>query len=301
MISRRRPLHTCGVSAFAMAHNAYIKAQDLNEPLGSMAKRIVTLGSLVCSLVYALQHIWLAIFFYVDDCILALENAVEIVFPPSRHVFNKVDEVVQIIETLPVKLDDVLDKFPVMIEQVPLLDWALGQAISWLKVLTSILTHWGTGNTTEKEIAVDTGYNENNGVPVAATDHEAKRPTESPSQVSLNKKDAFPSVTEKPKTEAEKVGEIAKRRPAKGTYKEVLEKGKTENIEQKEAKRDAKKDENPDGTDILKIEAEDESSKRDGIALKKNSILELFDSGWLIFSPVKTAIGSSLPHSVSYT
>ncbi|XVE74804.1 hypothetical protein DITRI_Ditri12bG0047900 [Diplodiscus trichospermus] len=292
MNSRRRPLHTCGVSAIAMAHKACIKAQDLNEPLGSMVKRIVTLGPLVSSLVYALQHIWLAIFLYVDDCILGLENAVERVFPSSRHVFNKVDELVEFIETLPGKFDDVMDKFPVMIKQAPLLDWALGQAISWLKVSTSILTNLGTGNTMEKEIVVvDRGYNESNGASAAAaTDHEAKRHTASPIQVGLNNKDTFPPVAEKPKTKAEKFGDIAKPRAAKGTYKEVLERGKTKNVEKtKGAKRNAK------------IEAEDKSSKRDGIALKKNSILELFDSGWLMNSPVKTTMGSSLPRSVSYT
>lgn len=303
MNSRRRPLHTCGVSAFAVAHKAYIKAhRDLNtEPLGSMAKRIATSGSLVSSLVYALQHIWLATLFYADDYILALEKGVESVFPPSSHVFNKVDELVRIIENLPGKLDDVLDKFPVMIEQVPMLDWAMGQAISWLKVLTSVLTHWGTGNAQEKEIVVDTGYNESNGVPEAEIDHEAKRPLESPSEVGLNSTEKFPPVSEKPKTEAEKVGEIAKPTAAKGTYKEVLERGKAENIEKKEAKMDATKDENRDGTDVVNIEAEDESSQRDGISLKNDTILELFDSGWLMKTPVKTAIERSLPRSVSYT
>ncbi|XVF02728.1 hypothetical protein REPUB_Repub04eG0199200 [Reevesia pubescens] len=301
MDSRRRPLHTCGVSAFAIAHKAYIKAQDLNEPFRSMAKTIATLGSLVSYLVYALQYIWLIIFFYVDDCILALENAVESVFPPSRHVFNKVDEIVQTIETLPGKFDDVLDKFHVIMEQVSLLDWVLGQAISWLKFLTSTLTHWDSGNRNEKEIVVDTGYNESNGVSAVATDHESKLPKESPSHVGLDNKETFPLVSEKPKTEAKKVGWIVNPSAERGTYKEVLESGKGEKLEKKEEKKDAKTDENPEDVDIVKIEAEDESSTSDGVALKNDSILELFDSGWLMKTPVKNAIDSSLPRSVSYT
>ncbi|XVE85281.1 hypothetical protein DITRI_Ditri17bG0079100 [Diplodiscus trichospermus] len=301
MNSRGRLLHTCGVSAFAMVRKASIKAQDMNEPLGSMAKKIVTLGSLFSSLLCALQHCWLAIFSYIDDCVLALEDAIERVFPPSKHVFIKVDDLVTIIETLPGKFDDVLDRFPVIIEQVPLLDWALGQAISWLKVLTSILTHWDSGNTKEKEIVVDTGHNESNGVSAAAAaDHEAKHPTEiSPSQVGLNNKVTFPSVSEKPETESENVGEIAKASSAKGiTYKEVLERGKRENFKKKKAKKNG----NNNSANVVKIEeAEEQASKKEDVAEKNDSILDLFDSGWLTNIPVKRAINSSLPRSVSYT
>ncbi|XP_021293596.1 uncharacterized protein LOC110423634 [Herrania umbratica] len=301
MNSRRRPLHTCGVSALAIAHKSYIKAQDLNEALGTKAKKIATLTSLVSSLVYALQHLWLAILSYFDDCILALEDAVESVFPPSKHVFNKADELVQIIEKLPGKFDNVLDKFPVIIEQVPLLDWALGQAISWLSILTSLLTQWGLGNAKEKEIVVDTGYNESNRVSAAPID-EAKRPAESPYHVGINNEETFPPVSEKPKTESEKVSLQAKPSAAKGTYREVLERRKPETTEKNETKIDSKKDENPSGTDVVKVEeAKEEASKRDGIVLKNDSILELFDSGWLMNNPVRNAIGSSVPRSVSYT
>ncbi|XVF85227.1 hypothetical protein PTKIN_Ptkin17bG0100700 [Pterospermum kingtungense] len=297
--SRLRPLHTCGSSALAIVHEVSIKAQDLNEPLGSMAKRIVEVGSLVSSLVYALLHIWLTIFSCIDDCILALEDAVERIFPPSKHVFNRVDEVVQIIESLPGKFGDVLDRFPVIIQQVPLLDCALGQTISWLKVLTSILTDWGSKNTEEKDIVVDTSCNESHESAVA-TDNETKHPIESPTQVGLHNKEKFPPVSEKPET-SENVGEIAKASSAKGiTYKEVLERGKRENIEKKEAK----KDENRSYSDVVKTEAdEEEASKRNGDAWKDDSIIdELFASGWLIkSSPVNNDIGSSLQRSVSYT
>lgn len=293
MNSRLRPLHTCGVSAFAMVHEVSIKSQDLNEPLGSIAKRIVKLGSLVSSLVYALLHIWLTILAYMDDTILALEDAVESVFPPSKHVFNKVDEVVQIIESLPGKFDDVLDRFPVIIEQVQLLDCALGQTISWLKVLTSKLTDWGSVNAKEKEIVIDTGYKE---TVLAATDNKAKHLRESPTQVGLNNEEIFPPVSEKSETSENVVGDqIAKASCAKGiTYKEVLERGKRDNIE-------GKKDEKyRSHTDVVKTELGGE------VASKRNdSILELFASGWLMkssTSPVKNdTAGNSLQRSVSYT
>ncbi|MBA0682468.1 hypothetical protein Goari_024185, partial [Gossypium aridum] len=184
MNCRRRPFYTWGVSAINISHKAYIKAQALSEPLGLMAKWLLTISlNMVSCTLLCLQQFWLAIFFFVDDCILALENVVERVFPPSKHVFDKVDEIVQTIETLPGKFDDILDEFPVIIKQVPLLEWGLSLVISWLKLLTSILTRWGSRNTKEKEIAVDTAYEEviNGDVPVAETEHnEAKLPTESP-------------------------------------------------------------------------------------------------------------------------
>ncbi|OMO88245.1 hypothetical protein COLO4_20347 [Corchorus olitorius] len=273
---RRRPLHTCGVSAFAIAHKSYKKAQDSNEFLGSKAKKITTLIlALVSSLVNILQHLWLAIFSYIDNCILTLEDAIEHVLPPSKHVFNKIDEVVKIIETLPAKYDDVLDNFPLIIERIPLLNLAIAHAISWLKFLTSILNHWGTENAREKEIVVDTAYNQSNVGSVSA---------ESPSHIGLKNEEIFPPVSEK-----QGIADKAKPATAKGTYKEVLERGKAEDLD----KKDANKDENSKGNKARNNE--------EGTQLKNDSILALFDSGWLMKPSGKNNIGSSLPRSVSYT
>ncbi|KAK8655559.1 hypothetical protein V6N13_108133 [Hibiscus sabdariffa] len=160
MKCRRRPLHTWGVSAIAVSHKAYMKAQDLNEPIALMAKRLLSLTAhMVSCILHCVQHFWLAIFFFVDECILALENMIETVFPSSKHVFDRVDEAVEIIEALPGKFDDVLVEFPAIIKQVPFLDWGLCLAISWLNLLTSVLTRWGFVNTKEKQ-AIDGGVSE---------------------------------------------------------------------------------------------------------------------------------------------
>ncbi|KAL4281445.1 hypothetical protein GQ457_03G009170 [Hibiscus cannabinus] len=146
MKCRRRPLHTWGVSAIAVSHKAYMKARDLNEPLALMAKRLLSLPThMVSYILRCVQHFWLAIFFFVDECILALENIVETVFPSSKHVFDRVDEAVEIIEALPGKFDDVLVEFPVIIKQVPFLDRGLCLAISWLNLLRGFV------NTEEKQ------------------------------------------------------------------------------------------------------------------------------------------------------
>ncbi|XVF02738.1 hypothetical protein REPUB_Repub04eG0199900 [Reevesia pubescens] len=228
MDSRRRPFHTCGVSAFAIAaHKPYIKAQDLKEPFRSMAKTIAILGSLVSSRVCPATFLVNYLFFMLTT----------VAFSYHQDMFS----------TRPGHL--------------------LAEVFNIYFNSMGFRQHKGNRD------CCCTSYNESNGVSAAATDHETKLPKESPSHVGFNNKETFPPVSEKPKTEAEKVGEIAIPSSEKGTYKEVLERGKREKLEKKEAKNDAKKDENPEDIDIVKIEAEDESSTSDGVALKNDSIL----------------------------
>ncbi|XP_039068833.1 uncharacterized protein LOC120215149 [Hibiscus syriacus] len=114
MNCRRRPLHTWGVSAIALSHKAYMKTQDLKEPIALMAIGLLSLTAyMVYCILHCMQRFWLAVFFFVDDCILALENMVETLFPSSKHVFDKVDAAVEIIEALPGKFDDILNEFQV--------------------------------------------------------------------------------------------------------------------------------------------------------------------------------------------
>uniref|UniRef100_A0A5B6YV77 Uncharacterized protein n=1 Tax=Davidia involucrata TaxID=16924 RepID=A0A5B6YV77_DAVIN len=158
-MSRSRPLHTCGVSILVIVHRVYTIAQELNGPVGSMAKRIATFTASASPIIYAMQYQWLAVLSFVDDHILAVENMVETLFPPSAHLFNKIDELVHTAETLPGKVDDAVNKFPMIIHQFPFFNWALVHLISWLKCLISTLTHWGSNNTREKEIMIDINCN----------------------------------------------------------------------------------------------------------------------------------------------
>ncbi|KAK4413237.1 hypothetical protein Salat_2736300 [Sesamum alatum] len=152
---RRRPLHTCGAAFLAIAHKAIIRVQDLDGPLGSTAKRAITFLNSFFPFVYSMLYHWLALLSIMDDHILTVESMVEVVFPPSKRLFDKIDGLVCSAEVLPEQLDDILRKFPLMVHQFPFLDWVLVRLISWLNFLLSILTHWGSKNTSVKEITVD--------------------------------------------------------------------------------------------------------------------------------------------------
>lgn len=201
---RRRPLEACGVSIYAIARRVYTKAQDLNGPLGSMMKKTTKLVMAFSPLLCALQCQLLVIISFLDDYIITFESKVENIFPPSKHIFDKTDDFVRTVETLPAKFDDVVNKFPMIIHHVPLLDWTLVHTISWLNFLISILTYCGSHGTKEKEIGIDKDYNEY--VDQSTTINKAHHhPVESSSS-----------------------------RVTKGTYKEVLEKGMSKNEEKKE-------------------------------------------------------------------
>ncbi|GLT38408.1 hypothetical protein SLA2020_126640 [Shorea laevis] len=197
---RRRPLQACGVSIYATAQRVYTKAQDLNGPLGSMMKKTTKLVAAFSPLLCALQCQLLAIISFLDDYILAFESKVENIFPPTKHIFDKTDDFVRTVETLPAKFEDAVNKFPMIIHHVPLLDWTLVHTISWLNFLISILTYWGSHGTKEKEIGIDKDYNE-------CMDQS---------------------------TTINKAVESSSNRVMKGTYKEVLEKGMSKNGEKKE-------------------------------------------------------------------
>ncbi|KAG6766313.1 hypothetical protein POTOM_030389 [Populus tomentosa] len=164
MSGRRRPLHACGVSSMEITRKAYREAKEINGPLGLVTKKLIRLASSASLLECVLRYecFFLAILSFVDDhIILALERKAEGIFPPSRYVFNMVDKLVQIVETLPAKFDSAANKFPILIHQIPFLDWALSCAICWLNFWLSILTHWGSETTKEKEIVVDINCNNN--------------------------------------------------------------------------------------------------------------------------------------------
>ncbi|KAK2993188.1 hypothetical protein RJ640_030812 [Escallonia rubra] len=159
-MSRRRPLYTCGAAILAIVHKIYTKAQGVYGPIGSTTKWTATLLNSVFPSIYTLQCQWLAVLSFADDQILTIEGTIETLFPPSTRLFNKIDKLVHDAEALPDKFDDAMHKFPVIIHQVPFLDWALAYLISWLNLLITTLTHWGSKNTWEREITIDINCND---------------------------------------------------------------------------------------------------------------------------------------------
>lgn len=154
--ARRRPLHTCGASCLAIARKATAKAQDLDAPLGSVAKRSISIFNTFCpAFVYRTGRRCLGLLIVIDDHILAIEGKIEAIFPRSACLFDGIDGLVRRAEALPERLDDAVRKFPVVIHQFPLLDWVVVHLISWLSFLLSILVHVGSKGAREKEITVD--------------------------------------------------------------------------------------------------------------------------------------------------
>ncbi|KAJ7945530.1 DNA ligase [Quillaja saponaria] len=293
MNSRHRPLHTCGFSILTIAYSTFTKTQDLNGPFGSTCRKIGRIAQFASPYVYTLQYQWLAILSFVDDEILAAENKIEKIIPPSTHVFNKIEELVQVIEYLPKKFDDALNKFPSIIHQIPFLDWVVVCVISWLNYLISTLTYWGSENTRIKGIVVDLNSNELQ---------------ESLDHVGCKSEENFPPVSDAPEAEIEHksaenkaVGAAVMPATMKGTYKEVLEKGKEiigekvtrvdkGNIEENNKKEHAEENiekelqsqtSDCDGKEVTKKDEKITDGMND-YNMRDDSILNLFESGWIM-------------------
>ncbi|KAK3223604.1 hypothetical protein Dsin_010629 [Dipteronia sinensis] len=268
---RRPPLHTCGVAFLMIAHSTYKGSQDFNGPIGSITKNLARFEKLVCPIICALLYQWLKMLSFSDRCILAIENTVESIFPQSSYVFNKIDELVQLTETVPGKFDDAVNKFMMIKDQVPLLDWGLVQVITWLNLFSNRLTHWRRSE--EKEIMIDSNSNECN---IDSTSSSGNQCTESSICVELESKGKFPPLHESPPT-----------------YKEALEKGKgarkadccPKSITSEDEKRTTRenKDHNDD-EDVFVVEEETEKGidhQDCEYITKSDPIMELFESGWL--------------------
>lgn len=193
----------------AIAHSAYEKAQAFNGPIGSTTRRVATFAS---PLVYALQYQWLAILSFTDDCILAVENVMEKIFPPSTYVFNRIDCLVQIIETFPEKFDDALDKAPEILHLVGF-DCALVQIVSWLNFLIATLTHWESGSAREKDIMVDEPETDSKTVDSGTYEEEV---VEKGTKENVEKKSGELEEVEKMDQKNEEITNVGKEETGKG-------------------------------------------------------------------------------------
>ncbi|XXG89180.1 hypothetical protein AAC387_Pa12g1246 [Persea americana] len=155
---RTRILYTWGAFLLIIAHKAYKRAEKTHCPMGSLAHR---LASLAGPIVYTIQSQLLTILSLADDQILYIEDMIEALFPPSAYVFNKIDSLATASETLPRKLDTILDQCPTMIHQMPALDWALIHFGETLNFLVVVLTDWAYDGAREvREITIHVNCNE---------------------------------------------------------------------------------------------------------------------------------------------
>lgn len=290
MSSRRPPLHTCGVSILILAHRTCEVVQDVGEPFGSMTKRVVKIASFASPFLNALQYQWLVFLSFIDDFILAAENMVERFFPPSKHVFNKIDDIVQVTETLPEKFDYAVKTFPNIIHQFPFLDALLVHIISLLKLLITTLTQWGSHGTREKEIVVDINCENRDEETISINEDDHPPRSSIHDDNGNNIKGDFPPVSETQQAETEIASVNVEKDGMKSSYKEVLQKGTTEDKQQ--GKKDiVSGEETKEGREKI-ADQKDESHKND-------PILEMFESGWLMRRGRKgkeNSVSGSVPH-----
>lgn len=312
MGSRRRPLHTSGVAILSIAHIAHTRSKDFSGPIGSLARKLTRLVEFAGPVVYALQYQLLVTLSFGDDLILAIEKRAETIFPPLKHVFNTTDKLIEITETLPQKFDDAIKEFPMIIHQYSLLDWAVNLVISWLNYWISMLMHWEFEHAKEKEIRVDTHSNEcNNESPSANQPVESSCPSTAQSSKSdidsVNVTDKQEVTYKEALLEKRKKKSMAKNENGlenggpKGFGSKDGEEETNENIANKDdgkmqetQKQDVCEDEDRNVEEVGTSETDENISKRD-------QILELFESGWLMTPQKECKKSGWLSRSFSYT
>lgn len=287
MMSRKRPLHTCAVSVLVVANRAYTIVQGIHGPLGAVAKVVAKFATFASPIIFAMQYQWIimSVLSFVDDRILAVENMIERLYPPSSIVFNKIDDFVQVTETLPGKLDEVMNKLPSSIHQVSVVDWGLVRVISLLNFVTATLTYWRMSKgAREKEIVVDTSCNDHHHKTNEAAETKANGAEEPLIDSSThngkggeaNNNDGKKSNSNNPLP----FGGVMK-----GSYKEALTKGRKEGNE-------SKKEENKYKNNGIESKTEEKNYKQEpvksaaygdrNVGNGQDDILNLFDSAWLM-------------------
>ncbi|KAG6585210.1 hypothetical protein SDJN03_17943, partial [Cucurbita argyrosperma subsp. sororia] len=312
MSSPRRPLHTCSVSFLAIAHGIFSRAQNLDGWLGSTTRKMVQITKVVKPVILVLQCQWSLFLSFIDDRLLAISNFVEKIFPPSRLVFDKIDDVLHLVETFPGKFADAVDKLPCF-NQVLLLEWAVTHAISLLEFMITILMNLGRDGTREKEILVDMNYNKGRNGPESAVKSEGTI-----SCVSETQQGAMNGSSK----EVVKMGREGKEDDCKGTYNRAMEgegkeefgnkeKGSNKKVEGSESGK--AKMEKAGGNEGMKSkkegvkdceyeeeeEEEEEEEGSNGSIQKEDDILELFETSWLM-KPTGKPKGNLMPRSASF-
>ncbi|KAL6190554.1 hypothetical protein ACLB2K_036948 [Fragaria x ananassa] len=302
-MSRKRPLRTCAVSVLMIANQACTRVQGIHGPLGTVAKVVAKFATFASPIIILMRYQWIimVLFSFVDYIILAVENVIERLYPPSNIVFNKIDDLVQVVETLPQKLDQAMNKLPSSIHPGSVLDWGLFRAITMLNFVSSTLTGWRMlKGAREKEIVVDTSCRNNNNnnhrhntneadgakangateqLIESSSKHDAKG-GEANNNKNMKSNRSTPSTT--PPLGTPPHGAVMK-----GSYKEALTKGKKERSESKREENKYKKN----GKE-MKTKKEKHHSKKEeksaaadvnnGGNSEDDEILDLFDSAWLM-------------------
>ncbi|GAB2220410.1 hypothetical protein Drorol1_Dr00008060 [Drosera rotundifolia] len=265
--TRRRPLHTCGVSFLAIVHTLNVKTTEINGPIGSLSRRTTKLLVFANPVIYAMMHMWLVILSFIDDHIVAAEKMIEFCFPSLAFVFNKVDGVLHVVETTPGRLEDILNRRPSIFH---LLEWAVSRSIKLLNFLITALTDCGSESAMEKDIMVDTNCREETRV---STNETYPPPLENTEDANDDN-----AKEDEPLTFRDSQEDDNKFESAMNSFEGVMDEVAQEDVKllepiekeiQDEGKEEEKGLEKIVGNDI------DEKSVKGGLP-----ILDLFDIGW---------------------
>ncbi|CAA6660100.1 unnamed protein product [Spirodela intermedia] len=114
--ARPRLLHSLGLSFLVLARKACRAVQDLEGPVGTVAKKAQ----------------WLYLLSSTDGRILAVEDAVASAFPPAARLFHALDKKITLLpEALPEKVDEyLLRRLPAIVGHLPFLGWVSTKCVA---------------------------------------------------------------------------------------------------------------------------------------------------------------------------
>ncbi|XP_072999968.1 uncharacterized protein [Typha latifolia] len=104
---RPRLLFNYGSSIMNIACKAYQRLESFDGPIGSLTK---AMASMTIPILHPLLLQWLLVLSFVDDKIQIIEDITMSIFPPSSHIFRKMDELALFAESLPSKFDNFIDR-----------------------------------------------------------------------------------------------------------------------------------------------------------------------------------------------
>ncbi|CAA7396412.1 unnamed protein product [Spirodela intermedia] len=127
--ARPRLLHSLGLSFLVLARKACRAVQDLEGPVGTVAKKVASMAGPLLSL---LEAQWLYLLSSTDGRILAVEDAVASAFPPAARLFHALDKKITLLpEALPEKVDEyLLGRLPAIVGHLPFLGWVSTKCVA---------------------------------------------------------------------------------------------------------------------------------------------------------------------------
>ncbi|KAF8100048.1 hypothetical protein N665_0232s0020 [Sinapis alba] len=155
-IPRPRPLETCGATILSMSRVVYTRTKTLKNPASLLMQKLYQLIFFFASVTSPFHRHFLAILSLADDHILAIETY----FPSTTFLFSKISNLLTAAESLPLKLDQFLEKLPRMMNRAAWVDYVLIHALYCLDSLVNVIGRWRDKNkgANEKDITVDSSF-----------------------------------------------------------------------------------------------------------------------------------------------